>query len=233
MNMKQVVIYDENGRIFSSYITDDETNVPSGIPFLTKDISEEITEGDDNYRPLLKVDVSKEPHELVYGLTPEEAKREAFTLEEYKSLKIAESKQKLADYLEQNPITSTAHNGVPGVYAVTEEKQNLMTSNYLTYQIESQINPDAILTWNETGKSCEEWKSEEFLQLVIEIKNFVKPRIAIQQAYEESVMNASSKDDIDLIPLLFDIEMSEDEDMPEDVEDEEIIEEEEPTETTI
>lgn len=125
--------------------------------------------------------------------------------EDYKYAKILESKQILALYLEQNPIKSTAHNGVEGTYAVTEEKQNLMTSNYLTWQIESQLNPDAVLTWNETGKSCEPWKPEEFLQLILEIKNFVKPRIVIQQTYEEQVLLATSKDDIDLISLSYDV----------------------------
>ena len=176
--MYNIIIYDENGRIFSHYRTDDETNVPSGIPYIVlEDYDNEPT--NKTYRPILRVDVTKTPHEVVLGLTEEEAKQAAITLDEYKDIKINESKELLALYLEEHPITSTAHNGVPGLYAITEEKQNLMTSNYLTYQIESQLIPNAVLTWNETGKSCEEWKPEEFLQLILEIKNFVKPRIAI------------------------------------------------------
>ena len=198
-----IIIYDENGRIFSHYRTDNETNVPSGIPYIVlKDYDDDST--NENYRPILRVDVTKTPHEVVFGLTEEEAKEASITLDEYKDIKINESKELLASYLEEHPITSTAHNGIAGVYSVTEKKQQLMTSTYVTYQIESQVNPDAILAWNETGKPYEKWQPEEFLQLIIEVKNYVKPRVAIQQLYEESVMNAISKEDIDAIELCYD-----------------------------
>ena len=44
------------------------------------------------------------------------------------------SKSMLAEFLENNPIRSTAHGNVEGVYSVTSEKQALMMSQYMTYQ---------------------------------------------------------------------------------------------------
>lgn len=120
-------------------------------------------------------------------------------LESYKKEKICKSKKDLELYLETHPLTSTAHGGVEGIYSVTLEKQNMMTTNYLSWKLETQINPNAILTWNETGKKYEEWAEEEFLQLVLEIKNYVKPKIEMQQSYEEMINNATSKDEINNI----------------------------------
>lgn len=104
--------------------------------------------------------------------------------------KIATSKKMLEQYIASHPITSSAHGGVEGVYSVTEEKQALMTSQYISYQVEKLTNPDAKLTWNETGKSCEVWTEEEFLQLVVEIKHYVYPLVSHQQKIEEDINNA-------------------------------------------
>lgn len=101
--------------------------------------------------------------------------------------KISFSKSELAKFLETHPITSTAHNNEEGIYSVTSEKQTLMMSQYMTYQIEKSVNPDAELTWNETGKSCEIWTEEEFLQLILEIKAYVYPLVSYQQSIEEQI----------------------------------------------
>lgn len=131
-----------------------------------------------------------------YEPTPEE--REA-TFQLNKKNKIALSKTTLAEYLENNPLRSFAHGGIEGIYSVTSEKQSLMMSQYMTYQIEKNINPDAKLTWNETGKSCTEWMEEEFLQLILEIKAYVYPLVSRQQQIEEHIMNCTTQDELDVI----------------------------------
>lgn len=119
---------------------------------------------------------------------------EAMTLEEYKEYKIGKTKEALNAFLAENPITSTAHAGVEGVYSITKEKQNLMTSNYLTYTIKKQISPKlAVLTWNETGKECEVWEEHEFIQLIMEIEARVKPLVSYQQSIEAQIREATDK----------------------------------------
>lgn len=121
-----------------------------------------------------------------------------------KQEKIAQSKAELAAYIASHPLTSTAHGGVAGVYSVTEEKQALMTSQYISYQAEKQFNPDAVLTWNETGKACEVWTEQEFLQLVIEIKQYVYPLVSHQQKLEEEIAAAATLSDIEAIVIDYD-----------------------------
>lgn len=134
-----------------------------------------------------------------YDMWLEKAKEVDGSLKDLKAEKIKMSKTMLADYIATHPLTSTAHGGVAGIYSVTEEKQSLMTSQYISYQAEKQFNPDAVLTWNETGKSCEVWTEAEFLQLVIEIKQYVYPLVSHQQTIEEQINAATSIQEVEAI----------------------------------
>ena len=55
------------------------------------------------------------------------------------------------------------------------------------------------MTWNETGKSCEVWTEAEFLQLVIEIKQYVYPLVSHQQTIEEQINAATSIQEVEAI----------------------------------
>lgn len=134
------------------------------------------------------------------------------TLEELKALfqsnkinKISLSKTMLAEYLENNPLHSSAHSDIDGVYSVTSEKQSLMMSQYMTYQIAKSVDPDAKLTWNETGKSCTEWTEEEFLQLILEVKAYVYPLVSRQQQIEEQITNCEIQEELDEIVINYNI----------------------------
>lgn len=118
----------------------------------------------------------------------------AMTLEEYQEYRINQSKVALEEYLASHPITSTAHGGVAGTYAITKEKQDLMSQQYLTYQIIKATNPEkAILTWNESGEVCEVWTEEEFIQLIMEVKAAVYPLVAYQQTLEKQIRECNDK----------------------------------------
>lgn len=127
------------------------------------------------------------------------------SLDEYKQLKIDESKSVLKDYLELHPITSTVHSGIVGTYSITEENQNRMVQNYLSYQIEKTVSPStAKLTWNQTGEECEEFTEEEFLALIVEVKARVYPLVSYQQSIEKKIRNAKSKEEIASINYSYD-----------------------------
>lgn len=125
------------------------------------------------------------------------------TLAWAKKKKIELSKSKLAEFLELNPIVSTAHGGVEGTYSVTEEKQQLMALNYTTYQIKKVSGMDAVLTWNETGKECEVWEEAEYVQLVIEIEAYVKPMVSAQQSFEKHIQEATTLKEVDEIEIIY------------------------------
>lgn len=125
----------------------------------------------------------------------------AAIFEQNKRNKIYLSKALLESFLAENPVTSTAHNNTAGVYAVTNEKQTLMVSQYMTYQIEKAANPDAKLRWNESGKSCEDWTEQEFMQLVLEIKTYVYPLVSYQQTLEEQINACTTQEELDAIEI--------------------------------
>lgn len=144
-----------------------------------------------------------EPEPVPVPEPPTEAELAA-AFEENKRNKIYLSKELLESFLAENPLVSTAHNGTAGVYSVTKEKQMLMTSQYITYQIEKAANPESVLRWNESGKSCEDWTEQEFLQLVLEIKAYVYPMMSYQQTLEEQIEACTTQEELDAIEIEYD-----------------------------
>ena len=148
------------------------------------------------------IDTGEEPVEEPDQEEPEEdVPGTQETLEWAKQQKISLSKTKLAEFLLNNPLQSTAHGGVMGTYSVTEEKQNLMLLNYSTYQIQKAAGLNAILTWNQTGEECEVWEEAEFLQLILEAQRYVKPLVSKQQSIEKMIINAKSLVEVDSIEI--------------------------------
>lgn len=163
---------------------------------------------DDPYRIELSDDESVyvEPEPVPdpepYVPTPEELKA---MFQQSKINKITLSKTMLAEYLENNPLHSSAHGAIDGIYSVTSDKQTLMMSQYMTYQIAKSVDPDAKLTWNETGKSCTEWTEEEFLQLILEVKAYVYPLVSYQQLIEEQIMNCANQEELEEIVINYNL----------------------------
>lgn len=118
--------------------------------------------------------------------------------------KVIESKLLLSAYLETHPLVSDCHGG-KDKYNVTSEKQSLMASNYLTYTIAKQSGIDAKLTWNATGRECEEWTEEEFITLVLQISEYVKPLVSLQQSYEVAIRNSTTQEELDAIEIVYDV----------------------------
>ncbi len=115
--------------------------------------------------------------------------------------KIIQSKYMLSEYLDVNPLVSKCHNGIEGKYNVSSEKQSLMANNYLTYTIAKQFDPSAKLTWNETGKECEEWTEQEYLQLLLEASAYVKPLVSKQQKYEVEINACTTIEEVEAIEI--------------------------------
>lgn len=127
---------------------------------------------------------------------------ETISLDDYKKYKIGLSKTYLAEYLESHPLLSTAHNNTAAYYSVTKEKQDLMTQQYLSYQIAKAVDPEhAVLTYNATGEVCEPWEEAEFLQLIIEVKAYVYPLISYQQTIEKLITHCETKDEVSEIAI--------------------------------
>ncbi len=140
------------------------------------------------------------PEPEPYKPTPEElAERFAHA----KAEKIAISNKLLEEYLEAHPLQSNCHGGKIGTYSVTKDKQTLMSMQYTSYMLEKQVTGKAKLTWNESGKSCEEWTEDEFVTLLLQIKAYVYPLVARQQIYEEQITDCTTQDDLDNIVIAY------------------------------
>ena len=123
-----------------------------------------------------------------------------------KVAKVNESKVLLADYLEKHPLVSDCHGGVEATYTVTSDKQALMANNYLTYTIAKESGVEnPVLTWNAAGCECEVWTEEEYVTLVLQIAEYVKPLVALQQSYEVHINACETQEELDEITIVYDV----------------------------
>lgn len=123
------------------------------------------------------------------------------SLEILKEEKIKISKEKLALYLQENPLYSNVHNNIYDYYTVTEEKQSLLTSEFTGYQILKQAGIETDFTWNAQGKECEIWTEQEGIELINQIRSYVKPLVSKQQELEKKIKNCISYTDLELINI--------------------------------
>ena len=135
-----------------------------------------------------------------FEITPEEiAEMEQMISHKSRAELISDSKAALATYLAAHPLT-----WVDGkTYNVTEDKQALLMGNIAAYQIEVQSNPAAVVTWNASGEECAVWDIGQLCALAVAIKNYVKPLVAAQQAYEVAVMSAATDADANAVQLAY------------------------------
>ena len=106
-----------------------------------------------------------------------------------------ESKKELSTYLENHPITSTAH-GTEAKYSITREKQNMLTSMILMTQMAKQNGLDYAPSWNATNEPCTyDWTAEQLQALAVQIEVTVRPLISLQQTIESNIRKAKTVED--------------------------------------
>ena len=120
--------------------------------------------------------------------------------EDEKAAKITESKEKLAEWLEANPMTFTDGKK----YSVTEEKQTLLNSNLASYERAKAAGIDYPLKWNASGEECVEWTYEGLVALSLSIAEYVAPKVARQQAIEIRIKAAQTSAELKEIVICYD-----------------------------
>lgn len=116
-------------------------------------------------------------------------------------IKIAQSKQELALYLQNNPLQF-----IDGkFYSVTKEKQTLLANALQVYQIKVQAGLPAILKWNATGEECTEWTLEDLSALALAIADYVEPLVTKQQALEVQIKNAQTLEELEAIEINYEV----------------------------
>ena len=118
-------------------------------------------------------------------------------LNDVKAAKIAESKNKLAEWLANNPMTYTDGKQ----YSVTAEKQSLLNGNLASYERAKTAGIDYPLRWNATGEECEPWEYSDLLVLSLSIAGYVAPRVSAQQAFELAIKACTTLEEIESIVI--------------------------------
>lgn len=122
-------------------------------------------------------------------------------IEAAKAYKIAESKNKLAEWLANHPITYKDGKQ----YSVTAEKQSLLNGNLSSYERAQGASPNVKypLRWNATGEECTEWEYEDLVSLSLAIAAYVAPKVAEQQATEIAINACSTIEELNKVVISY------------------------------
>ena len=126
-------------------------------------------------------------------------------LNDLKARRIAQTREDLARYLEENPLVSACKGGIEKKYTVTLEKQNQLTSTVADFLSNAlpiilagtpieQI--DLPIYWNAQGDICEKWTYGEIYQLKNEMMSYVRPIVEYQRYLEKTIMEQEAQDKI-------------------------------------
>ena len=117
---------------------------------------------------------------------------------------ILKSKENLARYLQTHPLKSYCHNKTEGgYYNCTQEKQNVLAGLLLSHTIATSLGQEDVLTWNETEKVCEVYTLEELSQLALEMKEYIKPLVSMQQYIESTIRGLNTQQELKSINIEF------------------------------
>ena len=136
----------------------------------------------------------KEPEVVPISPMPED-------IEGAKAYKVAESKDKLAEWLASHPMTYKDGKQ----YSVTAEKQSLLNGNLSSYERAQGANPSINypLRWNATGEECTEWEYEDLVGLSLAIAAYVAPKVAEQQAIEIAINACSTIEELNGVVISY------------------------------
>ena len=117
---------------------------------------------------------------------------------------ILKSKENLEKYLQTHPLKSYCHNKTEGgYYNCTQEKQNSLAGLLLSHTIATNLGQEDVLTWNETEEMCEVYTLEELSQLALEMKEYVKPLVSMQQYIEATIRTLNTQQELKSINVEF------------------------------
>ena len=121
-------------------------------------------------------------------------------IEQKKSALIDESKNKLSEWLLNNPMLFSDGK----YYSVTEEKQALLNSNLASYERATAAGIEYPLKWNSTGEVCTDWLYVDLLTLSLSIAGYVAPKVSIQQAIEIKVKACATMEELEAVVISYD-----------------------------
>ena len=179
----------DNGIVYSSEKEVTLVEITPTKVFIRRDVEEiEPTEENDYFSGYSYREVTMTVSEyLKYVANGGDFKEFDYKLESVKRNRIEESKKKLEEFLEGNPLMSDCHGGKEAYYNVSLEKQALFLNRYTSFKALRDAGIEAQMMWNETGKESEVWTDSECVKFLEEMNAYVMPLVALQQSIEAQI----------------------------------------------
>lgn len=130
----------------------------------------------------------------------EEHPAPAVDLDAEKARRIQQSNADLEDYLLAHPLQWTDGE----YYAITQKKQNQLTSKISVAQAKAQLGVPYELKWNTTGEVCVEWELADLMALAFAIDERVTKLVEYQQTKEIEIKNAGTIEELNAIEVDYD-----------------------------
>lgn len=121
-------------------------------------------------------------------------------LDAEKARRIQQSNDDLEDYLLAHPLQWTDGE----YYAITQKKQNQLTSKISVAQAKAQLGVPYELKWNTTGEVCVEWELADLTALAFAIDERVTKLVEYQQTKEIEIKNAGTIEELNAIEVDYD-----------------------------
>ena len=121
-------------------------------------------------------------------------------LDAEKVRRIRQSNDGLEDYLLAHPLQWTDG----AYYAITQKKQNQLTSKISVAQAKMQLGIPYELKWNTTGEVCAEWELADLMALAFAIDERVTKLVEYQQVKEIEIRNAATIEELNTIEVDYD-----------------------------
>lgn len=115
------------------------------------------------------------------------------------------SKQKVVDFINENPLFSKAKYKEGRYYNVDNEHQTRIANQLTLYQMNLIAGLKFQLTWNDVGNVAENWNFIELLNLSNEMRNYVEAIANRQREIELLIKNASTKEELLSIKIDYNI----------------------------
>ena len=121
-------------------------------------------------------------------------------LDAEKARRIQQSNDDLEAYLLAHPLQWTDGE----YYAITQKKQNQLTSKINVAQAKAQLGIPYELKWNTTGEVCVEWELADLMALAFAIDERVTKLVEYQQTKEIEIKNAGTIEELNAIEVDYD-----------------------------
>lgn len=119
---------------------------------------------------------------------------ETCSLDDLKMFVQKKNSDSLEIFLENNPLLYTDGK----YYGVSKVDRDEMSQQYLAYQLNKTINPNAedIVKWHSKGTKCTPMSVSDFSTLALAVYAYTEPYYEEMQTIKESIMSASTKDEV-------------------------------------